>query len=110
MVIVLDERRYRVRGLQKNLSYEQLKINLLIQQREQFYVDTLDIYSARHRASYIKQASIELGLSEETIKQDLGKVLLKLEELQDQQIKGVLTRQSAQPKMNDADLKAALPF
>jgi len=110
VVIVLDERRYRVRGLQKNLSYEQLKINLLIQQREQFYVDTLDIYSARHRASYIKQASIELGLSEETIKQDLGKVLLKLEELQDQQIKGVLTRQSAQPKMNDADLKAALTF
>lgn len=110
VVIVLDERRYRVRGLQKNLSYEQLKINLLIQQREQFYVDTLDIYSARHRASYIKQASIELGLSEETIKQDLGKVLLKLEELQDQQIKGVLTRQSAQPKMNDAELKAALTF
>jgi DNA primase len=110
ITINLGERRYRVRGLQKNLSYEQLKINLLIQQAERFYVDTLDIYSARHRASFIKQAAIELSLSEEIIKQDLGKVLLKLEVLQDAQIKGELTPKTAQPKMSDAELKAALHF
>lgn len=110
VIIPLGERRYRVRGLSKNLSYEQLKINLLIQQGEYFYVDTLDIYSARLRASFIKQASMELGLTEETIKQDLGKVLLKLEELQDAQIKGELTAKKQLPKMNDVDLKAALNF
>ena len=43
------------------MSHEQLKINLLIKYQEQFHVDTLDMYSARHRAAYIKQASHELG-------------------------------------------------
>lgn len=110
VIIHLDDRRYRVRGLQKNLSCEQLKINLLIQKGDHFYVDTLDIYGAKHRASFIKQASLELALSEEIIKQDLGKVLLKLEELQDQQIKDVLTPKTLLPKMSDAELKTALHF
>lgn len=110
VIIHIEDRRYRIRGLHKNLSYEQLKINLLIQKAEHFYVDTLDIYSARLRACFIKQASIELSLREEVIKQDLGKVLLKLEELQDAQIKGELTPKKAQPKMSDAELKAALNF
>jgi DNA primase len=108
--INIDNRRYRVRGLSKNLSYEQLKINLLIQKDEHFYVDTLDIYSARLRASFIKQAALELGLTEEIIKQDLGKVLLKLEELQDAQIKGELEHKTQLPKMTDNELKAALTF
>jgi DNA primase len=108
VTINIDNRRYRVRGLSKNLSYEQLKINLLIQKDEHFYVDTLDIYSARLRANFIKQAALELGLTEEIIKQDLGKVLLKLEELQDAQIKGELTAKTQLPKMSDAELKAAL--
>jgi hypothetical protein len=110
VTINLDNRRYRVRGLNKNLSYEQLRINLLIQKDEHFYIDTLDIYSARFRASFIKQAAIELGLTEEMIKQDLGKVLLKLEELQDAQIKGELTAKTPLPKMSDTELKAALNF
>lgn len=105
------ERFYRVRGLQKNLSYEQLKINLLMQHHRQFHVDTLDLYSARHRAAYIKQASLELGLPEDIIKQDLGALLLKLEVLQDQQIQGVLApAENTIPKLSDAELKSALSF
>ena len=68
--ITLDNRLYRVRGLNKNLSYEQLKVNMLVKEGEVFHVDTFDIYSAKHRASYVKQASHELGISEETIKID----------------------------------------
>ncbi len=73
-----------------------------------YHVDTFDIYSARHRAGYIKQAAQELALGEEVIKRDLGKVLLKLEELQDQQIKGTLSKQEKQPAMSDAEVKEAL--
>ncbi len=108
VVMNLESRVYRVRGLTKNLSYEQLKINLLIKEGDAFHVDTLDIYSARHRASYIKQAAQELAIGEDQIKRDLGKVLLKLEELQDQQIKGTLTRQEKQPIMSDSEVKEAL--
>lgn len=52
-----DSRRYRVRGLSKNRSFELLKVNLLIARGDglemRFYVDTLDLYSAKQRQSYI---------------------------------------------------------
>ncbi|CAN5274472.1 hypothetical protein BH10PSE19_BH10PSE19_09690 [soil metagenome] len=106
----LGERQYRIRGLQKNLSYEQLRINMLIHYQTRFHVDTLDIYSARHRAAYLKQASVETGLAEEILKQDIGQVLLKLEELQEQHIQGTLSKATVQPKLSEAELKAALAF
>jgi DNA primase catalytic core len=87
IIITLDERRWRVRGLSKNMSYDQLKVNLLVSRKEAFFVDTFDLYSARNRAAFLKQASEELRLKEDIIRTDLGKVLLKLEELQDKQIK-----------------------
>lgn len=90
IIICLNDRRWRIRGLSKNMSYDQLKVNILISQGERFHVDTFDLYSARCRAIFVKQACEELRLKEEAIKLDLGKVLLKLEELQDKQIKGTL--------------------
>lgn len=56
VVMVLGERRYRVRGLHKNLSFEQLKVNVLVARTNNaaFHVDTLDLYSARHRGVYVK--------------------------------------------------------
>jgi DNA primase len=107
-VIALGERRYRVRGLGKSLSYEQLKINLLVSQGERFHVDTLDVYSAKARAAFIKQAGIELGLSEDVLKTDLGKVLLKLEELQHQKITQTLTPQDKAVTIAAEDERAAL--
>ena len=82
ILITLGDRRYRVRGLAKNLSFELLKINLLVSIGEAFYVDTLDLYAARQRASYLTHAAIELGIREDILKTDLGRVLLKLEQLQ----------------------------
>ena len=71
----------------KNISYELLKVNLLaICAASGFHVDTLDLYSARQRAVFTKQAAEELGVKEDIIRRDLGRVLLKLEELQDEQI------------------------
>ena len=69
-----------MRGLAKNLSYELLKVNLLASRGDGFHVDTLDLYAARQRAVFIKQAAIEMGVKEEVIRHDLGRVLLKLEE------------------------------
>ncbi len=60
--INLAPRHYRIRGQNKNLSYEQLKIYLLIQQGEALPVDTFDRYNAKARAVYIKQAAEELGI------------------------------------------------
>ena len=86
VIIRFADRRYRVRGLDKNHSLDRLKINLLVSRDDLLHVDTLDLYAARSRNAFIKQASAEIYIEEETIKRDLAKILLKLEDLQEKQI------------------------
>jgi hypothetical protein len=103
------ERRYRIRGLSRNTSYDVLKVNVLASSGERFHVDTFDLYASKARGHYIAQASIELRVSEDIIKTDIGRVLLQLEALQDAQI-----QKAMQPKAIDAvaisepDKRAAL--
>ena len=100
-------RRYRVRGLQKNLAVDLLKINLLVTHGELFYVDTLNLYSMKQRQSYIAHAAIELQLEEGILKTDLGRVLLALEQVQDDTIAQALQPEPA-PQMDEAEQQAAL--
>ena len=100
-VITFGERRYRIRGLQKALSYETLKINLCVTAGDQLHVDQLDLYHAKQRYSFAKQAAVELGVTEAVIKQDLAKVLLKLEQLQDEQIQQATTPAEKAPTLSD---------
>src|SRR5205823_11809641 len=51
--LTLDDRRYRIRGLGHNTSPDLLKVNLLVRRGEQVHVDTLDLYAARPRASFV---------------------------------------------------------
>ena len=77
-----------MRGLEKNTAPEQLRVNLLVARESGlFHVDTLELYSARQRGVYTKEAAAELGLEERVIKRELGEVLLKLEEHQEAQKK-----------------------
>jgi len=113
LVLKLGERHWRIRGWQKNLSPEQMRVNVQVrrlaeQSEEMYYVDTLDIYSAKQRAAYIKQAALELALVEETIKRDIGRVLLQLETLQDAAITKALTPKESVPTLTETDTKAAL--
>ena len=107
-VFTFGERRYRVRGLAKNSSVELLKVNLLVSQGEAFHIDTLDMYSAKARQAFIKQASLEIGAGEDTLKADLGKMLLKLEELQEQQLRKALEPKQADVVIDEDDKAAAL--
>jgi DNA primase catalytic core len=102
------DRRYRVRGLGKNLGYETLRVNVLATRAEAYYVDTLDLYSARQRGFYLAQVAKELAVSEEIVKLDLGRVLLKLEGLQQARIRETLEPKSERPAMSDAQRDAAL--
>jgi len=106
-------RRYRVRGLHKNMSYELLKVNVLVsgttpRNESAFHVDTLDLYSARQRGVFMKQAAEELGVKEEVIRRDLGRVLLKLEEMQDEQIKQALAPKEPEIKLTEDERAEAL--
>jgi len=108
IVLTAGDRRYRVRGLERNTSYEQLRVNVLASRGESFHVDTLDLYSARQRAAYVHQAAEELGVQEEVLRKDLGRVLLKLEELQDEQIRKALAPESTRVEMKAAAKEEAL--
>jgi DNA primase catalytic core len=108
-VLAFGERRYRVRGLHKNLSYELLKVNVMAACGERFHVDTLDLYAAKQRASYITQAAVELQIAEDILKADLGRVLLKLEQLQEAQIRKAVEPQPLEtPQMSPEEREAAL--
>jgi len=102
IIISLGDRRYRIKGLDTNLSPDQLRVNLLVSKGEDLHVDIFDLYAAKARTNYIRQAAIELGLSEEIIKKDLGRILLKLEILQDDYIQQTLT---PKPDRNDLSKK-----
>jgi DNA primase len=116
VTIRLGDRRYRVRGLAKNMSYDALRVNLLVSRDDVaaaaagggFHVDTVDLYSARQRAAYQKQAAHELGVTEEVVRKDLAKVLMKLEALQEEQIKRALEPKEKAIVIGDEERAAAL--
>ena len=76
-----------------------------------FHVDTFDLYSAKPRAAYIAQAANELRVKDEIVKADLGRALLKLEELQEQAIRRATEPKAlAAVKMEEAERTAAIEF
>jgi DNA primase catalytic core len=102
-----EERRYRVRGWARPLAPDSMTVNLMVQRGERFHVDKLDLYNAKARAAFVKQAGIELGESEEVLKHDLGRVLLKLEALQDGELASAL-KKDERPTLSEADRDEAL--
>lgn len=104
-------RAWRVRGLEKNLSPDTLKVNVRIAiasaEGGAFHVDTLDLYNAKQRAHFVGQAQAETDLQERILKADIGRVLMALESLQDQAIEEVLQPEPA-AQMNEDERGAAL--
>ena len=101
VTITQGDRRYRVLGLEKNTVIGILRLNVLVTRDERLHVDTFDLYSSRHRMMYSKQAGEELGVKEEVVSRDLGRMLWKLEELQRQMIQKTL-----EPKEQEVTLSA----
>jgi hypothetical protein len=95
-LIEIIDRQYRVRGLQKNSSFEVLKVNLRLWHNERFYLDTLDFYRAKERNHFVSAAASETNLEPDLVKRDLGRVLLALEEVQEKRI-----REELEPKQEE---------
>jgi DNA primase catalytic core len=113
--IALGDRAYRIRGLQKNTSFEVLKVNLRLMCNGPassgtglYYLDTLDLYRAKERGHFIGAAASETNLEPDLIKRDLGKVLLALEELQEKRIRAELESRDCGIEIPPTDREAAL--
>jgi DNA primase len=106
----LQTRRWRIRGLAKNLALDVLKLNVLValDQGTAFHVDNLDLYGAKARSAYLAAASSELGISADVLKGDLGQVLLKLESLQEEAIAAALKPKQNTHTISSEEEQAAL--
>jgi len=107
------DREYRVRGLQKNTSPDALQVNLRVlgvnaHGDMALHVDKLDLEAARQRAAFIKQAAEELGVKEDVIRHDVGRLILKLEILRDEQIARALAPQEPVDTMTEEERSAAM--
>ncbi|MGH8228303.1 MAG: CHC2 zinc finger domain-containing protein [Steroidobacteraceae bacterium] len=122
LVIGFGERRYRVRGLPKQLG-EALKVNVLVARasgdetgavgtvESGLHVDTLDLYQAKARAVFAKMACTELSVEEHIIQHDLGRLLLRLEQVIDERARAAERPSVAPgPAMSAEDAETALEF
>ena len=103
-----DDRSYRVRGLERNLSGMQLNVSITATRLELVHVDTLDIVKARLRQAFIKATAAELFIDEEVIKKDLGQLLLHLEDLQRKQIEAASQPNPRVPEMTPLEHDEAM--
>lgn len=104
----IGDRRYRVRGLAKNTGFESLRVSLRAACGERWHLDTLDLCSARQRESFVTAAAVETTLKPELLKRDLGKVLGKLEELQEARLKAEAAPKKNEPGMSAEERERAL--
>jgi DNA primase len=118
LVIAFGERRYRVRGLPKQLG-EALKVNVLVTRsgddestaESGLHVDTLDLYQAKARAVFAKCAASELEIDERILQHDLGRLLLRLEQVIDERAKAAEHPSLAPlPAMSAEDTACALEY
>lgn len=108
ITITLGERSYRVRGLEKNPSFEVLRINLRLMCNGLYHVNVIDLYQAKQRAAFIEEAARETLLDAELIKRDLGRLLLKLEELQEERLQATQAPAVSAVTMEESERTAAL--
>lgn len=111
--ITIDDRRWRVRGLARVTSFEVLRVNVLVARDDErrghvFHVDSLDLYSARARGVFCRQAAGELGLAEELVGRDLGRVLLCCEERAEEVIRAAQEPVRPEVALTDSEREAAM--
>jgi DNA primase len=82
LVVQVGPRRWRVRHIPKVASPGSLRVNVMVGVGERFHVDTVDLYSAKQRAGYTEAAATELRCDRDTMKAELGQVLLAVEDAQ----------------------------
>ena len=108
--ITLGDRGYRVRGLYKNTSFDVLKVNVRASLGSRHFIDSLDLFHAKAREAFVSHAALELEVKADILKRDLGRVLLKLEELQEAHITKALEPKDALPVLSEPEREEVLAY
>lgn len=115
-----EDRRYLVRGLKKCLAFGSLRLVLKAEREgvdfsppspiSGWHLDTLDLCSHRQRAAFEREAARELGLKEEVIRFDLGRIVRALEAVQEERIAEAQAPKSKTVTLTEGETEQALDF
>ena len=108
MVMTLGHRRYRVRGLSKNLAFDQMRVNVWLATTGACSWTRSTSTSPAIAGNSSSRPPLNWAWKSKTIKKDLGRVLLKLEELQDEQISEMMVAKEPPPAMTPEEKDEAL--
>jgi DNA primase catalytic core len=113
ITVTIGPRSYQVLGLEKCTSRTAMQVNVRVSGRNLrgellSHGDKFDMELARQRALFIKQASHELGVKEETIHRELGKLWTVLGDLRREQIKKTLEVVPEEAQMTAEEQAAAM--
>lgn len=109
IVLMLGDREWRIRGLARNTGFESLKVTVRMACAERWHLDNLDLCVARQRVAFVEAAASETALKPELVKRDLGHVLRKLEELQEERLRAqVESKKKDEPTLSAQEREAAL--
>ena len=78
-LLSLNDRQYRIGGLEKVLGTDDLKVTVRLHYRDSVHLDRLDLSRDAERRRFIERASEETGLTVELLRRDLGRLLLAVE-------------------------------
>lgn len=106
--ITRGDRDYKIRGLDKNMSSLTLRVTIQAARRDLLHLDSIDLMRSAARAAFIQAAALELHCQEETIKKDLGLVLLQLDDLRNRQIDAAKATRAPAPELTPEESREAL--
>ncbi len=117
-LFAFEDRRYRVRDIRKGVTYGSLRVSIRAEREGDYFappspiagwfLDTLDLCLSRQRALFEKQAAHELGVKDEVIRWDLGRIVKVLEELQEKRAAEALEPKVKLPAMTEEEHAEAL--
>jgi len=115
-VFRFDDRRYRLRGLKKLGG--SAKLSVMVSRDEiaadpsspipGFFADGFDLYLAKGRLSFSKQAGPEIGVKDEVVKRDIGRLFRAVEAIESQRAAKAREPKTKVPEMTAEEHADAL--
>ena len=96
-----------------NTSFDVLRVQVVVSvpatpRGPGFHMDSFDLYSARARGTFLRDAAIEVAVDAKILKDDLGKVLWAAESIVEDAIRQAQTPAPAKVELDPDERAAAL--
>lgn len=102
----LEDRKYRIRRLDP-FRLDCLRVNIKATHQALWHLDTIDLYAARQRTNFIKQARKLIRLDQGFLYQDLLRIT---DDLEDRQAKIILEKKEKDREISNLEKEEALKF